>query len=153
MSHSETQPEQFLHHQKDGHQDSLVHLQQEKEAKEIRSSLGVHKEHEDEVRQRKELWNRLDESDRHRWSHESLLRQEAAEAQRMDHVQSIKEKQDHEHEHEKEVRQRKELWDRLDESDRHRWSHESILRQETAQAQRMDHVQSIKEKQAHLQGH
>jgi hypothetical protein len=51
------------------------------------------------------------------------------------------------------VRERKELWDRLDESERHRRSHEALLRHEAAEANRVDYLQGIKEKQAHLQGH
>lgn len=50
-----------------------------------------------------------------------------------------------------EARKRKELYDRLEESEKHRKQHDLELKQELAQANRHDIIEGIKEKQHHLQ--
>lgn len=51
----------------------------------------------------------------------------------------------------KSARVRKELYDAIDESEKHMIHHEALLKAEMVEAQRADHLNAVREKQAHLQ--
>ena len=85
--------------------------------------------------------------------YEETLKHQHADEKRRDLLTKKQQKAHESLEDVEKAQMRKELYDRLEESERHMKEHDLELKQEMVEANRHDNLQGIKERQAHLQGH
>jgi hypothetical protein len=144
---SQTHLEQHMQHER-----VKMELAQEhrRESMTNRKEVQDHSEHVHQVKQELE---QLHDSIVLKQSRQELDKHSTADSNRRASLTKIKQSAHASNESVNRVQARKELYDKLDESESHRKSHELELKHELVEANRVDYLEGVKEKQAHLQGH